>query len=157
MKNSIVFRVFLLGVIAIVGVLGIQSYWVLSTWNINEAEFNQKANLALFNVAKSLADINGSELPPRNIVTQRTSNYYVVNMEDVIDTKNLDYFIQKEFESLQLKIDFEYAVFDCSNDEMVYGRYHSYSPDKERNARAAYHYRELDVGHGQGQIVPLPG
>ncbi len=127
MKNSTIVRVILLGAIAIAGIIGMQAYWVISTWNINEEEFNKKVNLGLYNVARSLADVNQSKLPPRNIVHQRTSNYYIVNIEDEIDANLLEYFLQKELESLALNVDFEYAVFDCTTDEMVYGNYITYS------------------------------
>ncbi len=133
MKNSIITRVVILGTIAIIGITTMQTYWVLSTWNINEAEFNQKVHLALYNVARSLADLSGTTLPTRNIIRQRTTNYYVVNIADEIDTQNLEYFLQREFEALALNIDFEYAVFDCHTDEMVYGNYFSYAPDKKND------------------------
>ena len=55
--------VLLLGVLSTIGIIGFQSYWVVNTWNINEVEFNQKVNVALLNVAQSLATINNSELP----------------------------------------------------------------------------------------------
>ncbi len=129
MKNSTILKVILFGAIVIVGILAMQTYWVVNTWNINEEDFNKKVNLALYNVAKSLADINQSKLPPRNIINQRTTNYYIVNIEDEIDANLLEYFLQKEFESLALNVDFEYGVFDCTTDEMVYGNYIGYAPD----------------------------
>ncbi len=130
MKNSTILRVVILGAIAIVGIIAMQSYWVISTWNINEEEFHKKVNLALIRTAQSLAAFNGTELPSRNIVRQRTSNYYVVNTEYEINTTLLQYYLQQEFRELALNIDFEYAVFDCTTDEMVYGGYVSYSNKK---------------------------
>lgn len=133
MKNNVITRVVILGAIAIVGIIGMQAYWVVNTWNNNEEEFNQKVHLALYNVARSLADLEGSTLPARNIVRQRSANYYVVNTANGVDLQDLEYFLQRELESLALNIDFEYAVFDCHTNEMVYGSYCSYSPDKARN------------------------
>lgn len=135
MKNRTITQVVILGTIAIAGIIAMQSYWVVSTWNINEEEFNQKVNLALYNVASALADMNGTTLPTRNIVKQRTTNYYVVNTAYEIDTKSLEYFLQRELEALALNIDFEYAVFDCHTNEMVYGNYCSYSPDGIRDVQ----------------------
>ena len=123
--------VLLLGVLSTIGIIGFQSYWVVNTWNINEVEFNQKVNVALLNVAQSLATINNSELPARDIIKRRTTNYYVVNIEDEIDANHLEYYLQKEFEAKALNIDFEYAVYDCSTNNMVYGNYCSYSPDEK--------------------------
>lgn len=134
MKNSIITRVVLLGTIAVAGILAVQSYWVVSTWNINEAEFNQKVHLALYNVASALADVTGSTLPARNVVKQRTTNYYVVNIANEINPANLEYFLQRELESLALNIDFEYAVFDCHTNEMVYGNYYAYDANSNKKA-----------------------
>ncbi len=128
MNNKTITRVIILGVIALTGIIGLQSYWVISTWDINEEDFNKKINYALYNVAKSLANINDSTLPPREIINRKTSNYYIVNLADEINTDHLEYFLQKELESLALNIDFEYAVFDCNTNEMVYGNYCNYSP-----------------------------
>ncbi len=133
MKSSTITRVVFLGAAAIIGIIALQTYWVLSTWNINEEEFNQKAHLALYNVARSLSELSGTALPTRNVIRQRTSNYYVVNIADEIDTHNLEYFLQRELEALALHIDFEYAVFDCHTDEMVYGNYCSYTPERKKD------------------------
>ena len=133
MKNSTIFRVIVLGAIAIIGIMGVQAYWVMSTWNINEEEFDKKINLGLYQVACNLADMNNGALPSRNIVNRRTSNYYVVNIESEIDANTLEYFLQKEFERLALYVDFEYAVYDCTTNEMVYGNYCSYTPGPRKD------------------------
>lgn len=138
MKSSTITRVIILGAIAIIGIIALQSYWVLNTWNINEDEFNKKVNLALYNVASALADLNNTTLPTRNLIKQRTTNYYVVNTAYEIDTGTLEYFLQRELEALALNIDFEYAVFDCHTDEMVYGNYCSYAPEKEKDVQLGY-------------------
>lgn len=131
MRNRTILLVVILGAIAIVGIIGMQTYWVVNTWNNNEEDFNQKVHLALYNVARSLAKLNNSTLPSNSVVKQRSSNYYVVNIASEIDPGTLEFFLQKELESLALNIDFEYAVFDCHTDDMVYGNYCSYSPDKK--------------------------
>lgn len=131
MKNRTILLVVILGAIAIIGIIGMQTYWVVNTWNNNEEEFNQKVHLALYNVARSMAHLHDATLPSHSVVKQRTTNYYVVNIANEIDPGSLEYFLQKELEALALNIDFEYAVFDCHTDEMVYGNYCSYSPEKK--------------------------
>ncbi len=131
MQNSSINRVIILGVIALMGAVSMQAYYVISTWNINEDEFRQKVNLALYNVAKDLAELNGVELPTREVINQRTSNYYIVNVEYEIDKANLEYFLQKHLEALAINVDFEYAVFNCNTNNMEYGGYCSYEPGRE--------------------------
>lgn len=131
MKESIIRRVIILGTLAIAGILGTQSYWLLASWNANEEEFVQKAHVALYRVAQSLAEINNTNLPPRDIVRQRSSNTFVVNTESEIHSLTLEYLLQKELERLALRFDFEYAIFDCTTDQMLYGGYCTYHPDEE--------------------------
>jgi len=131
MKNRTILLVVILGAIAIIGIIGMQTYWVVNTWNNEEGEFNQKVHLALYNVARSMSKLHNATLPTHSVVKQRTTNYYVVNIANEIDPGSLEYFLQKELEALALNIDFEYAVFDCHTDEMVYGNYCSYSPEKK--------------------------
>ena len=123
----------ILGAIAMMGIIGMQSYWVISTWGINEDEFNSKVNLALYRVARTIARLNGAELPPRDIIKQRTSNYYIVNVEDEINASTLEFLLQKELESLSLQIDFEYGIYDCHTREMVYGGFCKFTPGPQQN------------------------
>ena len=123
MSSGIIKRVIILGVLALTGIVTMQTYWVLSAWSIHEEEFNKKVNLALFNTAKDIVRINNGTLPSRDIIKRKTSNYYIVNIENEVNADYLEYVLQKEFEHLALNIDFEYAVFDCHTDEMVYGNY----------------------------------
>lgn len=130
MQENIIRRVIILGTLAIAGILGTQSYWLIASWNANEEEFTQKANLALYRVAQSLAEINQTELPPRDIVRQQSSNTFVVNTNSEIHSATLEYLLQKELERLALRADFEYAIFDCTTDQMLYGGYCTYHPEE---------------------------
>ena len=123
MNNSRINRVVLLGAIAIIGIIGVQSYWVLNTWNLKEDEFHQTVKIALIQVAKDLARQDSIELPNQDIVTRRSSNYYVVNIANKIYAPTLEYYLIRQLEDHVLEVDFEYAIFDCSNDRMVYGGY----------------------------------
>ena len=130
MSNSTIRRVVILGAVAIIGIITVQSYWVLQDLDVEERKFHQSATIALSNVAYNLAALNGTLLPPHNVVNKISSNYYVVNINDTIDAGELEYFLQKELESVALNLDFEYGIYDCASQEMVYGNYCNYSPDK---------------------------
>lgn len=112
-----------MGVVAILGIVGMQTYWVVTTWDLNDTEFSQKAQLALYGVARQLAAENNADLPKRDIVRQRSSNYFIVNTESEINAQRLEYLMQQELARLNLEIDFEYAIFNCATNEMAYGGY----------------------------------
>ncbi len=129
MKRNSIRAVIVLGIISIIGVFIIQIYWIRKAWNINEKQFNQTIHVALQNIAEQIAQYNKSILPTYDLIIQLTSNYYVVNIESEIDAELLDFFLRKEFKTLHLNTDFEYGIYDCSTDEMVYGKY--INPDGE--------------------------
>ncbi|MEL7122857.1 MAG: histidine kinase dimerization/phospho-acceptor domain-containing protein, partial [Bacteroidota bacterium] len=133
MNNRIIFWVVLAGALSIIGTLGIQTYWVFSTWNINDKDFNQRVNLSLNNVAEEISDLKGVTLPMHDIVKKQTSNYFIVNLETEISNTILESYLRKEFEDNALNIDFEYAIFDCDTDQMLYGNFCKYSTDDQKN------------------------
>lgn len=123
MNDKVIRRVLIFGAVAIIGIVATQSYWGISTWNMNEDDFHQKASLALYNVAKDMAKLSGATLPPREVIKQRTNNYYLVNVEYEINSTSLEASLHKELEAIGLNIPFEYAVYNCYTDEMVYMAY----------------------------------
>jgi len=134
MSNKTVFQVVILGALAILGIIIIQSYWVLKTWDIKEQEFDTSVKIALRNTALQLNNLKEqTSLPTTNLISQEASNYYVVNINDVINANLLEYFLTKELESVALEADFEYGIYDCNSREMVYGHYISYNKDSPRD------------------------
>ena len=108
-----------------------QTYWVLRTWNLQEREFNRKANQALLDAANQLALLNMFDLPTQKLVEQVSSNYWVVNINNVFEANDLEFCLDKAFEAQSLKEDYEFGIFDCSSDQMVKGKLVKYSPGAE--------------------------
>ena len=123
MRNNAIRTLLIIGAFLVGGIIVIQSYWSLKNWQLKDLEFHQEVHIALRNVANKLAAYNNSKLPKQNLIQRRSSNYYAVNVNDEIDANILEDFLIREFESQSLNTDFEYAVYDCSSDEMVYGNY----------------------------------
>lgn len=133
MSNRTIWRIVLFGGLSIIGILGFQSYWFFRTWDFKDQEFQQSVHIALINVAREIARYNKSELPTYDLVKKLNSNYYVVNVNDAIDAGALEYYLRKEFEAVALSTDFEYAIYDCASDRMVYGNYCTFSNKEPTN------------------------
>lgn len=123
MPNYLIRLLVILGTLAIAGIIFIQSYWTYSTFTLRDQEFNQTVNIALRQVAESISIFNESELPKENLIQQRSSNIYAVNINSAIDANVLEDYLTQEFIKNAINIDFEYAVFDCYTDDLVYGNY----------------------------------
>ena len=123
MRQTVLRRVIALGIVAILSLVGMQTYWVVTTWDLNDTEFSQKAKLALYGVARRISAENEADLPSRDIVRQQSSNYFIVNIESEINALRLETLMQEELIRLRLDVPFEYAIFDCTSDQMAYGAY----------------------------------
>ena len=110
-----------LGAIVILSMLAFQSYNVFNKWSQENKNFTQTAYIALNNVAQRLAQLNQNTLPSRDLIKQLSSNYFVVNINNHIDAGVLEQYLLEEFQEHGLNMDFEYGIYDCANDEMVYG------------------------------------
>lgn len=137
MSNATIRQVIILGALTITGMISLQGYWLMSSWNVNEEEFNSKVTLALQNVARSLAVYNNATLPLENLVKKRTANYYVVNIQTEIDANVLEFYLKRELSERGLHLDFEYAVFDCTTNEWLYNKYISYTPGIVKESESA--------------------
>jgi two-component system phosphate regulon sensor histidine kinase PhoR len=123
MKNLQVRFVVLLGAVSIIGIIAVQVYFLMQAWNIREKQLNQTVVIGLKNVAEEICRLNKTILPYGNPVNQITSNYFVVDVNTMIDANVLEYYLKKEFSKLNLHTDYEYAIYDCHTDRMVYGNY----------------------------------
>ncbi len=131
MKNSTIFRVVILGAIAIAAIIVVQTYWITKSWQLNEKEFHQKVILTLSNVAEELADLSGGELPAEDLIKRVDPNYYIVNVNNSFSAEILEFLLKKEFNEAALNEDFEYGIYDCETNKMVSGKYVALSSQVE--------------------------
>jgi len=117
----------ILGFVAITGILAVQLLWTRQAFNYEEQKFSQKVHVTLLRVIDRLYELNGHEYPLKNPINRITNNYYIVNVNNDFDANTLEYCLKTEFERSGLITDFEYAIYKCESDEMVYGNYVSMS------------------------------
>lgn len=129
MKSSTIRFIILGAAISIIGIVSTQVYWVTKAFTLEQRQFDQGVQIALLQVAKRMAKYNESVVPSDNLVKQVSTNYYIVNINDVIDANILEHYLIQEFNHINIVTPFEYAIYDCSSDLMVYGDYISITGD----------------------------
>ena len=102
MEDSIIRRVLLLGGLAIIGILVAQSYYLFNTWDLKDKEFDQTVTIALRNVASYIAKFNSTELPKKDLIQRRSSNYYAVNVNSTIDANILEDYLYQELGEMNI-------------------------------------------------------
>ena len=115
-----------LSVLSIIGILAMQAVWVHNAYTLRERQFRQSAFIALQDVADDVAQLNHFTLN-RYAVTQLSTDYFIVNTDAPIDPVTLETFIQQSLQAHNLFTDYEYGIYNCETDRMVYGAYVSTS------------------------------
>ncbi len=123
MTNKSIWRVVVSGALALLCITLVQSFWLRNTFNLSARAFDEKVRIAIRNVATQLSQMRQVQLPTYHLINQISQDYYVVNIRDAIDANSLEYYLTKELEAVNLFTDFEYGIYDCDTDQMVYGNY----------------------------------
>lgn len=122
MSNRSIRWVIGFGVLAIVAILAAQAYFFYQAFNLKEKQTVQSLRISLQSVAESISRYNESTLPD-NIIHQYSPDYFIVDINNHIDSRVLEHYLQTELTRRHLNIDFEYAIYNCDDDQMVYGNY----------------------------------
>lgn len=129
--------IIVIGLIAIVGILVVQLLWTRQAFNTEEKKFSQKVHVTLLQVVNKLYEYSRNEYPLKNPINKVSNDYYVVNVNNDFEAEILEYCLRTEFEKANLLTDFEYAIYKCESDEMVYGNYVSFT-NKSEKKRSVY-------------------
>jgi two-component system phosphate regulon sensor histidine kinase PhoR len=132
--NSII----LLGLVAIISILVAQLLWTKEAFTIEQKKLSQKAHIALLEVAKKLYEGTNHELPVQNPVQKISNDYYIVNVDNEFEPEILEFYLKTEFKKMNITTDFEYAMYNCQSDEMIYGDYISLSKKKAECKKTVY-------------------
>lgn len=131
LKNSTIRIVILLGVLAFLGMAAIQAFWISKAFDQQDKQFNHNVHLALRSVAEEILRLNDHQIPFVSPVNQLSANYFVVMINDRIDVRLLEELLRREFEKRSLHINFEYGVYDCQSERMLYGNYVSFDEPEQ--------------------------
>lgn len=117
--NTVIF----IGFLAIVGVIIMQLFLLNQAYVFEKRDTEDKIHFALQDVVEKIYQDNNSEMPVGNLIKKVSANYFIVNVNDVFENRILEHYLKTEFEKVKLELDFEYAIYDCSSESMVYGNY----------------------------------
>ncbi|WP_338814517.1 HAMP domain-containing sensor histidine kinase [Bernardetia sp. Wsw4-3y2] len=132
--------------LSIFGIISIQIYWVRRAFDANRKQNEQKIQVALQNIAEKIADYSKTTLPSQSPINQLSSDYYTVSVNCEIDAAILEYFLKSEFSKRNIQTDFEYGIYDCDSEKMVYGSYISLN---QKNNASKNIKKELPKWEGQ--------
>lgn len=117
----------------------------MRSWDLKGEEFHHNVSKVLHGVAENIAKFNGIELPKTELIKKRSNNFYTVNVNSAIDANVLEDYLVRGFTDASITTDFEYAVYDCSNDEYVYSNYCNLSEQQDKGESIESHPKFNDL------------
>jgi two-component system phosphate regulon sensor histidine kinase PhoR len=144
-----------LAIISLIGIVATQIFWVKNAYNLQEKQFNDRVYVALTNVTHELLNIHKDESELVNPVKQVSSNYYAVMINDTVNPYLLETLLRHEFVKRNIHIDFEYVIYDCFTDSIVFGDYISLEDsEKDQLQSKSYNMKWDRDGHYFGIFFP---
>lgn len=114
-----------------------QLLWTKEAFTLEQKKLSQKTHIALLEVARKLYKGTSHELPAQNPVQKIANDYYIVNIDNDFEPDILEFYLKSEFKKMNITTDFEYAMYNCQSDEMIYGNYISLS-DKGKGKQSVH-------------------
>lgn len=170
MKQKSIRLVIWFGALALISVVVMQFFWInksIQTQNktieiqkinikIENQQFENRVLIALTSVRDKLISLNEEAaefyLDP---VKQITKDYFVVSFYDTLPPKVLENHLIAEFEQQHLQEIFEYGIYDCFSDSIIYDKYVGLSSNVNVSKNiSAVQYKWDHDGHYFGVYFP---
>lgn len=88
-----------------------------------DKQFSDRVTIALTDVTERILSITKDPSDLFDAVKQERPNYYAVTINDTIHPYLLEALLKQEFKRRNINEDFEYGIYDCFTDSIVYGNY----------------------------------
>jgi len=117
-------RIFIvLSVISLLGIVIVQYYWFTRAFSIKETGIDLRISNALQEVAEKLVPIEKRTNSFFQPVTQVSSDYFEVMVNDTINPAILEEYLKLDFLKHNIDQNVEFGIYNCDNNLMEYGNY----------------------------------
>lgn len=135
MKSSTLRLIVVLTLLAAGGIIATQVFWVRRAAALQERAFDLAARAALRGVVLDVYGHQEMQAPVYQPVERLQPGNFVLPTGGFVDKDVVQHFLVSRFTAENLGTDFEYALFDCSSDSLLYrGYYHMPGTDEQQAA-----------------------
>lgn len=169
MRRKSIGTIVILAVLSVIGIVLTQVVWLDQLLSVKAEQvqlqqeqrvaeakqFNDRVTIALTDVTKRILSINKDPSNLFDAVKQERPNYFAVTMNDTIHPYLLEELLKQEFKRRNIVEDFEYGIYDCFTDKIVYGNYVSLHDSILTDTVPHTELQKLDKdGHYFGVLFP---
>lgn len=155
MSGRTITIVILLAILSLGIIVAGQVFWVKNAYDLQEKQFTGRVVVALSEVVQQIRVMN-KDSAATEPVKQISNNYFIANINDTPQPYLLEDLIKDELEISGLTDDFEYGIYDCFTDSILFGSRVSFDPTKQRMRADQIHRIEnfQPDGHYFGVLFP---
>lgn len=147
MSRKTISTVIILGVISLISILLVQYLWIQTsiktqakTVEIQEKEdsldikhFSDLVHIALRNVLQEIAQNKSDSSDLYGAVKQIRPNYFSVDIVEELHPYYLEILLKREFYDQSIHQDFQYGIYDCFTDSIIFGNLIKFTKDSLYN------------------------
>jgi two-component system phosphate regulon sensor histidine kinase PhoR len=143
MNRKNINAVVILGIISLVSILVVQMVWMRKTIaiqqtniaiqekedSLNLKQFSEQAHIALRNLLEEISTQAADSSDLYGAVKQVRTNYFTVDINEELHPYYLETLLKKEFYNQNIHQDFQYGIYDCFTDSIVFGNLIKFTKD----------------------------
>jgi len=150
-KTKLLRSLILLATLSVVGIIIAQIYVINANLNIQkdylkiqydqltldkkkfeeqQKIFNDRVTIALSHITEKILNIYNDPSQIYNNVKQLDTNFFVVRINDTLHPALLERLLKNEFDLSNIKEDFQYAIYDCFDNSVVFEGFVSFDSTK---------------------------
>lgn len=143
MQRKTVSTVIILGVISVISILLVQYFWIQASISTHQRNveiqekgdsldlkhFNELVHISLRNVLQEISSQKSDSSDMYGAVKQVRSNYFSVDINEELHPYYLETLLKREFYNQSINQDFQYGIYDCFTDSIVFGNLIRFTKD----------------------------
>lgn len=137
----------ILGVFSILSILIAQTFWIRKSLDVqqrnieiqerkdslNLIQFSEQVHIALRNTLEQIATDISDSSDLYGAVKKISANYYSVEINEELHPFYLETLLKREFYTQNINRNFQYGIYDCFTDSIVFGNLITFSEDSLYN------------------------
>jgi two-component system, OmpR family, phosphate regulon sensor histidine kinase PhoR len=142
-QRKTISTVIILGVISVISILLVQYFWIQASISTHQRNveiqekgdsldlkhFNELVHISLRNVLQEISSQKSDSSDMYGAVKQVRSNYFSVDINEELHPYYLETLLKREFYNQSINQDFQYGIYDCFTDSIVFGNLIRFTKD----------------------------
>jgi two-component system phosphate regulon sensor histidine kinase PhoR len=140
--------------VLLIGLVTTQIFWVSKAYKLEQKQFDHDITEALKNVGREILIHNNDSSFLVDPIKKVTENYFQVAINDTLNPFYLESLLKSEFLKQELNIDFEYGIYDCFSDSVIFKKAITLAVDGSNSETSAPQIKWDRDGHYFGVYFP---